>query len=194
MVLRVLDWELAAERTSVYERSEELVMNHRTLKSLAASTLLAGMIAIASPATATTVGSDQGCTPGYWKNHTSSWEEYTTSTKLSSLFTIPANLSSFGSKTMLEALDGGGGPGLNGAATILFRAASASYLNAANDSVGFPLRRSLPSPFEPWASDARFANGIRGAVTAALATGDRDTILALATTLDNANNLGCPLN
>lgn len=169
-------------------------MKHRTLKALAASTLLAGMIAIAVPATATTVGSGQGCTPGYWKNHTSSWEEYTTATKLSSLFTIPTNLSSFNNQTMLDVLNGGGGPGLNGAATILFRAASASYLNAAHDSIGFPLRRSLPSPFEPWASDARFANGIRGAVSAALATGDRNTILALATTLDDANNLGCPLN
>ncbi len=169
-------------------------MKHRTLKSVATSALLAGMIAIASPASATKVGSDQGCTPGYWKNHTSAWQEYSTSTPLSSLFTIPANLSSFGSKTMLEALNGGGGPGLNGATTILVRAASASYLNAANDNVGFPLRRSLPSPFEPWASDARFANGIRGAVTDALASGNRDTILALATTLDNANNLGCPLN
>ena len=169
-------------------------MQRRVIRSVIAAATFAGVVAFAAPSGAVTVGSDQGCTPGYWKNHTSSWEEYTVATKLQSLFTIPANLASFRTETMLDALNGGGGPGLNGAAVILFRAASAAYLNAAHDSIGYPLRRSLPSPYEPWASDPRFASGIRGAVSAALATGDRQTILDLATTLDDANNLTCPLN
>lgn len=169
-------------------------MRRGVVRSGIAAAVLAGCVALSAPVGAVTVGNNEGCTPGYWKNHTTSWEEYTTSTKLSSLFTIPDSLASFRTQTMLAALNGGGGPGLDGAATILFRAAVASYLNAAHDSVHFPLRRSLPSPFQPWASDPRFASGIRTAVSAALATGDRDTILALATTLDDANNLGCPLN
>jgi hypothetical protein len=169
------------------------VFGKRVVKMLAGATV-AGVFLLGIPAGATTVGNDQGCTPGYWKNHTTSWQEYTTTYKLGNLWTFPASLSSFGSEDMLTALNGGGGPGLNGATTILVRAAVAAYLNAAHDSIGYPLRRSLPSPFEPWASDPRFANGIRGAVNDALASLDRGTILALATTLDNTNNMTCPLS
>jgi hypothetical protein len=146
------------------------------------------------PAGANVTGPDQGCSPGYWKNHTSAWQEYLPTSQVGKQWTFPASLSSFKTETFIDAIQGGGGPGLNGATQILLRAAVASYLNAANNSVGYPLRRSLPSPFAPWSSDPRFANGIKGAVNAALASQDRNTILALATTLDQANNLGCPLN
>ena len=120
----------------------------------------------------------QGCTPGYWKQsqHFDSWKVYTPSQKLSTVFTFPAQLTSFGNETFLQALQGGGGSGLDGAVTILLRAAAAALLNA--QSVGYPLS----------------AASIISQVNTALASLDRDTILALATTLDNDNNLGCPLN
>ena len=169
------------------------MLTKKLVKMMTIATV-AGVCLLSTPAGATTVGPDEGCTPGYWKNHTASWQEYVPTTPLSHLFTFPAAVSTFQSETMLTALNGGGGPGLNGATTILLRAATAAYLNAAHDSIGYPLRRLLPSPFQPWASDPRFANGIHGAVNDALASLDRNTILALATTLDNANNLGCPLN
>lgn len=166
----------------------------RTLAGLLVAVAIVGAGLSAGPAGAVTVGPDQGCTPGYWKTHTASWEEYTPTMTLGQLFSFPGALSSFSSQSLLDALAGGGGPGVSGATTILMRAAVAAYLNSAHDSIGYPLRRSLPSPFEPWASDPRFAAGIKGAVNDALASQDRTTILALATTLDNANNLGCPLN
>lgn len=125
---------------------------------------------------------EQGCTPGYWKNHLSAWQEYTPDSKLGFNWTIPAELSQFKSETFLEALQGGGGPGVNGAATILFRAAVAADLNAANEGVGYPYRR-FKDPFH-----------IQLQVNNALASLDRDTMLNLAGVLDAANNLGCPLN
>ena len=169
-------------------------MRSHAFKTFAATALLTTMVSVSIPAAATTVGPDEGCTPGYWKNHTQSWEEYAPNTTLGSLFTIPAPLASFSGQTMLGALNGGGGPGVTGAATIMFRAATAAYLNAAHEGVGYPLRRFTPSPYEPWASDPRLANGIKGAVNDALASLDRPTILAPATATDGADNLGCPLN
>jgi hypothetical protein len=122
----------------------------------------------------------QGCTPGYWKNHTSRWSGtgYTTSTTIGSVFTLPSSLSSFSSMTFIQALEGGGGSGLSGATKILLRAAVAALLNAANTNVDYP----------------RTTEEIIEDVNAALASEDRDTILELAADLDEDNNLGCPLN
>ena len=134
-----------------------------------------------APATAVNIG-HEGCTPGYWKNHTDNWEEYTPDTKLSSLWTFPASLSKYGDWTMLEALSARGGTGLAGATRILLRAAVAAYLNAAHEGVGYPYRR-MDEPGD-----------LQDAINAALASEKRSTILSLATKLDQANNLGCPLN
>lgn len=151
--------------------------------ALAALTVAAAATSVAVGSAAATNIGNQGCTPGYWKNHTSNWQEYTPSTKVKFNFTIPASLASFvGNETFLQALQGGGGPGVNGAVTILLRAAVAADLNAAHEGVGYPYRRFV-EPFQ-----------IQAQVNAALASLDRDTMLALATVLDDANNLGCPLN
>lgn len=62
------------------------------------------------------------------------------------------------------------------------RAAVAAWLNAANEGLGFPMRRwSDPGNIVP-------------SVNMAIASGDRATMLDLAAILDDANNLGCPLN
>jgi len=73
-----------------------------------------------------------------------------------------------------------GGKGISGATTVLLRAAVAAMLNAAYE---------LDYPYQRFGSD-----GLIAQVNAAIASGDRDTILALASRLDIANNLGCPLN
>ena len=127
---------------------------------------------------------NQGCTPGYWKNHTEAWADtkYSPTDTVGSVFTLPASLSSLSSVTLLEALDGTGGDGstLEGAARILLRAAVAGLLNATDANVDYPGGNAL----------------IIKHVNAALATEDRDTILALATKLDKKNNGqgGCPLS
>ncbi len=122
----------------------------------------------------------QGCTPGYWKNHTDSWPPtgYSTSQAVDSVF---ANVNTYypalGNATLLQALAFAGGPGGEGAAEILLRAGVAALLNASHPGVGYPL-----SP----------ANVI-AEVNAALLQ-NRDSMLALAAALDANNNLGCPLN
>jgi hypothetical protein len=77
-------------------------------------------------------------------------------------------------------LQGAGGPGLLGAENILLRAAVAALLNSTNGSISYPFAKA----------------DIINAVNAAIATGKRDAVLALATILDNANNGtgGCPLS
>lgn len=127
------------------------------------------------------VGGGEGCTPGYWKvsQHHDSWAAtgYTTSQTLESVFDVPNSLG-MDNVTLLQALQGGGGPGVTGAAKILMRAATASLLNASHPSVDF----------------GQSAAGVISSVNAALATLNRGTMLELAGSLDKANNQGCPLN
>jgi hypothetical protein len=137
---------------------------------------------------ATNIG-NQGCTPGYWKNHQDNWEEYAPSDTLGDHesdpareFVIPNELASFKDVTFADALKLKGGSGVSGAAEILFRATVAAYLNAAHEGLGYPYRR-FTSPFN-----------ILSQLNTALASLDRAKMLKLATTLDNANNLGCPLS
>jgi hypothetical protein len=132
---------------------------------------------------------NEGCTPGYWKNHQDNWEEYLPTDTLgdhesdpSREWVIPDELASFRDVTFADALASGGGTGLDGAARILFRATVAAYLNASHEGLGYPYRR-FTSPFN-----------ILSQLNAALASLDRATMLRLARTLDRANNLGCPLS
>jgi len=122
----------------------------------------------------------QGCSPGYWKNHLASWvdTDFSPTDTVGTVFTLPPELASFNSETLLAALGGGGGPGLDGAAQVLLRAAVAAVLNASDPNVQFG-----PTPSE-----------VIKEVNQAFATKNRDTILALATKLEKMNNLGCPLS
>jgi hypothetical protein len=121
----------------------------------------------------------EGCTPGFWKvpQHHDSWVGFTTGQTLESVFDVP-NALNMDNVTLLQALEFGGGPGVEGAAQILFRAAVASLLNSASPDVDFSLTTAQ----------------VISQVNAALATGDRDAILALAERLDRENNRGCPLS
>ena len=139
------------------------------------------MLVVAAPASATSIGT-QGCTPGYWRNHTGNWQEYATGSKLGFNWTIPDALAGYRGKTFQAALSFQGGPGVDGAAQILFRAAVVADLNAAHEGVGYPYRR-FGQP-----------GSIQATVNAALASGNRQKMIDTASWLDAANNLGCPLN
>ena len=81
----------------------------------------------------TQYGPAQGCTPGFWKNHTSVavWgTEYSPSDTFDSVFGV----TKFGSKTLLEVLDLGGG-GYN----ALARHAVAALLSSSNPDVNYGL-------------------------------------------------------
>ncbi|HEX2641512.1 MAG TPA: hypothetical protein VHU81_00865 [Thermoanaerobaculia bacterium] len=126
------------------------------------------------------VTGDEGCTPGYWKNHTDSWTAagLSPSQTTVSVFSGASAFPSLGSATLLQSLQGGGGPGTLGAAKILLRAATAALLNAAHPGVDY----------------TRTAADIVADVNAALTSNNRDTMLDLASELDADNNLGCPLS
>lgn len=123
---------------------------------------------------------DQGCTPGYWKNHTGSWPPtgYSTGQDVDTVF---ANVNTYypvlGNASLLQALAFDGGPGGEGAAEILLRAAVAALLNASHPDVTYP----------------RTEASIISSVNTALLQ-NRDAMLALAAQLDADNNLGCPLS
>lgn len=121
---------------------------------------------------------EDGCTPGYWKNHTESWAGtgLAPGQTVGSVFNAGA-FPSQASKTLLQALQGGGGSGTAGAAQILLRAAVAALLNASHAEVDYP----------------RTSASIIADVNAALASNSRSAMLALAGELDEDNNLGCPL-
>jgi hypothetical protein len=149
----------------------------KTSRILAPLAVAVAVAAAAPVAGATRIG-NQGCSPGFWKNHTSAWQEYKPSDKVSSLF--PGTPNPFGNETLLTALGGGGGSGYDGALKILLRAGTASFLNAASENVAYPYRR--------YAAPGSLYTQITGAI----ASHDRARMLALASWLDTANNLGCP--
>ncbi len=119
----------------------------------------------------------QGCTPGYYKNHTSlqAWGGVNSTTKLGKVFTkTPATLANY---TLLRALSFQGGETLDGAKEILLRAGVAAYINAGHPAVDYPIG----------------VEDVKLRVNGALASNNRDTIIAMASELDSFNNLSCPL-
>lgn len=119
----------------------------------------------------------EGCTPGFWKNHPAVWQGFTPGQTLESVFDVPDGLG-LDDTTLLEALSLGGGSGVQGASQILLRAAAAALLNAAHPDVEYP----------------HTVADVIADVNAALASGNRATILNLAADLDEDNNLGCSID
>ena len=157
-------------------------MASRMARTVAGAAIALGTMAgLVGTAGADNIG-NEGCTPGYWKNHTSNWEEHEATDSFAAEFGTALAGTKFANITFLEALQGGGGSGVDGARSILLRAAAAAFLNAAHEDVGYPYRR-YDDPFN-----------IQSQVKSALLSGNRDTMLTLAAQLDRDNNLGCPLN
>ena len=128
----------------------------------------------------------KGCTPGYWKQdqHFDSWVPtgLKTTDLVSKLFSNAYLYKLDGKQmskyTLVQALGFKGGTGPAGAAQILLRAAVAAELNARYQGMGYPMS----------------AGAIITAVQNALASGNRGTMILLASRLDELNNLGCVLN
>lgn len=130
----------------------------------------------------------EGCSHGFWKTHSANapggqadeWPPtgYSLTDTLGSVSTIPGSLAAFSGNSFATALDYTGGPGLTGGFQVLMRNAVAALLNAAHPDVAYPL------------TDAE----VIADVDDALATEDRDELLALEAVLDGYNNLGCPLD
>jgi hypothetical protein len=128
------------------------------------------------------VDGDEGCTPGYWKvpQHHDSWlpTGYSTDQLVPTVFAEGAAYSEVAVATLLEALSFNGGPDVEDAAKLLSHHAVAGMLNASHPGVNYP----------------RTPADLIDDVNDALASGDRNTMLALKDAIDADNNLGCPLN
>ena len=148
-------------------------MASRFTRTVAMATLSLGLLATAAgPASAENIG-NQGCTPGYWKNHPAAWQEYRPTTDLRfvfmtggvSAFDVTSNAAKpYATMDAIDALSLQGGSGADGAVRILLRAATAAFLNAAHEGVGYPERRFV-------------AGGLYEQINAALDSGDRQTML-----------------
>jgi hypothetical protein len=124
---------------------------------------------------------DEGCTPGYWKNHPDAWcSDYNPEDEFFTVFTGTTSFRGLDEDlTLDEALTLGGG-GFN----ALARHAAAALLNACSDGVNYPYTEQAIIT----AVVALF-NGN----TATLGNQTFNTVNALKDKLDEANNLGCPL-
>jgi hypothetical protein len=131
------------------------------------------IIVISGEGTGTGDDGDEGCTPGFWKNHTCAWTGYNPGQILEDVFDVP-DAYGLDYYNLLEALDFGGGPGAAGAAKKLLSHAVAALLNAAHPDVDYPLSESE----------------IIDQVNDALASGNATTIENLKDTLDAYNNQG----
>jgi hypothetical protein len=140
---------------------------------------LAGALTVDDSAPPPPPPGGEGCTPGYWKTHTSAWAPtgYSPSQALSTVFS-PTGLGTLGSSTLRQALSFGGGASLVAKKQILLRAAVASVLNAAHPDISF----------------GKSVNEVVTATNAALTSGSATSVIALADTLDRENNQGCELN
>jgi hypothetical protein len=178
--------ELRADNRLLSRRGEGMTKHKRRILHILAITALAvsgfiaaGALAVTgyatdSTTTVTTTPEGEGCTPGFWKQeqHFDSWPVPITTTLAGAGFVGTGNQGA----TLLAALSFQGGPTIQDAKNILMRAAAAAYLNSF--AVDYPLTTAQ----------------VVSMVNAALASNDRDTILALAGVLDANNNLGCPLD
>jgi len=115
------------------------------------------------------VPGDDGCSPGYWKNHPESWAAsgFNTTDDFDTIFSVNAFDPD---RSLMNALRSGGG-GMN----KMGRMATAALLNASHPGVNFPL------------SITQVINQVHNAITSG-------NLEPLASDLDVLNNLDCTLN
>ena len=120
---------------------------------------------------------NQGCGPGYWKNHTGAWQGYSPNQKVTTVFDTNQCGCDFSDVTLLQALRLASGSTICDAEGKLLQMGVAALLNASS-GIGYPLTTAQ----------------ITDEVNAVIASCGRTTILAEASRLDAFNNSGCPLH
>jgi hypothetical protein len=122
---------------------------------------------------------DEGCSPGYWKNHLFAWGPtgYNAETPLGAVFDL-ALFGELGSESLGETLYWHGGPHTIDKARNLIKHATAALLNAAHPDVAY----------------IRSEMDLIDDVNAALASNDMHEMNVLKGELDDDNNSGCPLS
>lgn len=116
-----------------------------------------------------------GCSHGFWKAHPGSWKGYRPEDLLIDVFGVPVGPGWSAEDTLMDALEYQGGNDVGGASRNLLQQGVGALLNAVHSDVSFSLTQEE----------------VLVAVADALASLDREVIIALAEDLDEANNLGC---
>ena len=141
---------------------------------LIAFVLGAALVAFtATPAAAHQVG-NEGCTPGFWKNHPGEWP--IANSTLEQTYNVP---DAFGldDRTLRQALSFQGGPGLAGMARNLLRHSVAGLLNILHPDIEYPLTEGQ----------------VISRTNTALNSGSRAQMEAQKNEFARFNSLGCPL-
>jgi len=122
----------------------------------------------------------EGCSKGYWKNHTEAWEDtgYMPDDKIGDIFTLPRRLLALENDTLLMALKYKGGPKIIDAARLMLRQAVAALLNAAHPDIYYP------------ATPERVILNVNDTLDSL----ERPIMMYLGAILDHNNNKGCPLD
>ena len=137
---------------------------------------------------------NEGCTPGFWKNHNNLWPVLTgiaMDAKLGDVFLLPTDppesppawWSMYANDSLLDALSYPGGGGLQGAIRIFLRHATAAALNSYAGLVtqgGIHYRS--PAFIIPLIDGTLMTGGFRG------------DFLGVKNLLDMWNNMGCPFD
>jgi len=131
---------------------------------------------------------NSGCTPGFWTQpqHFGYWTDpYSPDMTVGEVFIgIEQYFPDLADDTLLEALDYGGGPNLEGAARIYLRAAVATLLSSAYNQT-----LATPEDPDPWGYAGWAPDEIAARVVPVLSWGDRATILSNASLFDGYNNM-----
>jgi hypothetical protein len=132
-----------------------------------------GAAIAATPATAHETG-NEGCTPGFWKNHPEEWP--IPNRTLEEVYNVP---DAFGldNRTLLQALSFQGGPGLAGMARNLLRHSVAGLLNILHPEIEYPLTETQ----------------VINRTNTALNSGSRAQMEAQKNEFASFNSRGCPL-
>jgi len=137
--------------------------------------LLAGMNV------ATACEPSEGLTPGYWKNHTDDWVEYSPEQTLISVFPFLPDDFEQKDKTLLEALSFKGGKDLNAAIRLLMKQAVAALLNIAHPDITYEIDLNNPEWGLLYFTERVLTN---------YGGTDREYILSFKDALDEWNNYG----
>ena len=120
----------------------------------------------------------EGCTLGFWKNHTSAWVGYSPTDTIGATFNLTTAQTPYASNTLLEGLNFGGGTDVLGGERILFKQAIAGLLNV-----------SAGLDYGSGTTTTLVINMTRNAIL----SGNRDRMVNLAHQFDIRNSVGCPL-
>lgn len=144
-----------------------------------ALTAIVAAVSLSFLTSAYATGEPQGCTPGYWKNHTDAWITYESYHSVMDVLVFPPELyNEFAGVTIHQALSLKGGPGIEGAARILVRHSIAALLNVRHPDILYPIGKGE----------------VKGLVNDAMASLNREHMLTIASFLMTQNELGCPLD